>query len=446
MAFGGQFRREHLDESPDELNVAGDIAGNSPVPPAHGGRKTYNFYGETRIPIFSPDFKFPGFYALEFTAAARFEEFLNNDSNVLVPKVGMRWQPLDPQLTLRSTWGEGYRQPSLEELFGSPISTLEPSHDPMNGGAFEPETNTLIVSNRNLQPEDSRSFSAGVVYTPKYVPGLTLSIDFWDIERLGVVAAETADQVLQRELAGTLLPGESVERVAGKITRIIIPDENIGNQESRGFDFAVQYQRPTQWGTFTSITQATYLDEFLFHGFIFREFGPTDGNLAGRTTDVGASNEGWYKWKGTSQLEWTWNHLDLVGIARYIDGFHEFTPNLHQHWVPWTITFDVQASYDLTGLIPVETAPVPGYSKDAKAVARGKDGKATETAAEQTSNYGLSPWQHLLKGTVFTIGCNNVFNRQPPHAFGEGGNANGYPGFTYDATGRFVYARLTKKF
>src|SRR5437868_3775804 len=49
FAVGGQFRRENLDEAPDPLNVAGDIAGNSPVPPAHGGRKTYNFYGELRV-------------------------------------------------------------------------------------------------------------------------------------------------------------------------------------------------------------------------------------------------------------------------------------------------------------------------------------------------------------------------------------------------------------
>lgn len=446
FAVGGQWRRESLDENPDPLNIAGDIAGNSPVPPAHGSRKTYNFFGEMRIPVFSPEFHVPGAYALEFTAATRFEEFLNNDSNVLVPKFGMRWQPYSEELTIRSTWGEGYRQPSLEELFGSPVSTLEPSHDPMNGGAFEPETNTLIVSNSHLQPEDSRNFTAGIVYSPKYVPGLTMSVDFWDIERIGVVSAETADQVLQRELNGTLLPGESVERVAGKITRIIIPDENIGNQESRGFDFGLQYQKPTPYGTFTSVTQATYLDEFIFKGFRFAEFGQTDGNLAGRTTDVGASNEGWYKWKATSSLDWNWNHLDMVATARYIDGFHEFTPNIHPHWVKATLFFDVQASYDLTGLIPVETAPVPGYSKDPKAIVRGKDGKATETAREQTASFGISPWQQLLKGTIITIGCNDVFGQDPPHAFGEGGNAVSYPGFTYDNVGRFVYAKLTKKF
>src|SRR6266536_2935021 len=334
LAFGGQFRRESLKEEPDMLNLEGDIVGNSPVPPVRGGRKSYSLYAETRVPIFSPNYKVPGFYALEFTAGMRFEEFLNNDTNVLVPKVGMRWQPFDEQLTLRATWGEGFREPSLEELFGSPLSTLEPSHDPMKGGVFEPETNTLITSNPNLQPEDSRSFSGGVVYSPKYVPGLNLSVDFWDIERTGVVTAPLADQVLQRELTGTLLPGEKVERdIGGNITRILIRNKNIGNQEARGFDFGLYYQKPTPWGTFTSQTQATYLDEFIFQGFIFREFGPDNGNLAGRTTDPGTSNEGWYKWKGNSSLEWTWKGFDLYGIVLYTDGFHEFTQNLNPHWV-----------------------------------------------------------------------------------------------------------------
>ena len=450
LAFGGQFRRESLKENPDMLNVEGDIVGNSPVPPAVGGRKSYAFYAETKIPIFSPANAIPGFRSLEFTAAGRFEDFENNNTNVLVPKVGLRWQPFDEQLTLRATWGEGFREPSLEELFSSPVSTLEVSHDinPITHQAvFESETNVLITSNPRLQPEDSRSFSGGFVYTPKYVPGLNLSVDFWDIERTGVVGAPTADQVLARARAGALLPGESVERDAGGfITRILLSDQNLGSQEARGVDFGLNYQRPTPWGTFTSLTQVTYLDEFLFPQFIFQEFGPDNGNLAGRTTDPGASNEGWYKWKGTSQLDWAWKGFDLVTIVRYTDGFHEFTPNLHQHWVHQTVFIDVQASYDFTSLLPVETNPVPGYSKGEKEVVRGKDGAPTETASAQTSNYGRSVMDHLLRGTVLTIGCNDVFGQDPPKAYGEGGNAVGYPGFTYDATGRFVYGRLTKKF
>jgi hypothetical protein len=97
-------------------------------------------------------------------------------------------------------------------------------------------------------------------------------------------------------------------------------------------------------------------------------------------------------------------------------------------------------------LLPVEEQPVPGYSKGEKEVVRGKDGAPLETASAQTSKYGRTILDHLLRGTIITIGCNNIFGQDPPKAWGEGGNAVGYPGFTYDATGRFVYARLTKKF
>ncbi|MEO6970580.1 MAG: TonB-dependent receptor [Chthoniobacterales bacterium] len=441
FAFGTQFRRESLDEAPDAANVAGDVAGNSPVPAARGGRKSFAFYAETDIPIFSPELGVPFFHNLEFTAAGRFEDFRNNDSNVLVPKLGLRWQPLDEQLTIRATWGEGFREPSLEELYSPGISTLQVSHDPKNGGLFESETNVLISNNPQLQPEDSRSFSGGFVYTPKYVPGLNLSVDFWDIERTGVVAAPTADQVLQREFTNTLLPGESVERdQGGFITRILIPNQNLGSQTARGFDFGLQYQKETPWGTFTSLTQVTYLYEFLFPQF-------ESGNLAGRTTDEGASNEGYYKWKGDSRFDWAWKSFDILTTVHYIDGFREHLPDgVTSHYVHQTFTFDVQGSYDFGGLIPeVQNQPVPGYAKDAKEAMRSKDGKPVENALE-ASNYGLLSWQRWAKGTVLTLGCNNVFGQDPPFASGEGGNAVGYPGFTYDATGRFVYVRLTKKF
>jgi iron complex outermembrane recepter protein len=453
FAVGGQFRRETLEENPDMLNEEGDIVGNSPVNAARGGRKSYSLYAEARIPIFGPKMNIPGLHSLEFEDGVRFEEFLNNDTNVLVPKFGMRWQPFDEQLTIRSTWSEGYRQPSLEELFSAPISTLQGTRDPVTG-VSEPETNTLVQSNKNLQPEDSRSFSAGFVYTPKYVPGLNLSFDFWDTERTGIVAVPTAQQVLEREASGSLLPGEAVERDPNthQINRILLSNQNLGSQEARGYDFTVQYQKQTPWGTFTSLTQVTYLDEFLFPQFIQGEFGPTAGNLAGRTTDPATSNEGWYKWKGTTQLDWNWNHFDAIATARYIDGFHEFilnpfTDELRQHWVSQTWTLDLQATYDFTGLIPVEEKPVPGYSKDAKQLTRGKDGSMTEKASAQTANYAASDWRRvLLDGTSLTFGVNNVLDRDPPAANGEVGNGQNYPGFTYDATNRFWYVRLTKKF
>jgi hypothetical protein len=107
---------------------------------------------------------------------------------------------------------------------------------------------------------------------------------------------------------------------------------------------------------------------------------------------------------------------------------------------------DGQLSYDFTFVAPVETQPVPGYSKDAKDMERGKDGKAVESAPAQTANEGLPLWKRALNGTTITLGCNDIFGQDPPFASGQAGNGNGYPGFLYDSTGRFVYVQLTKKF
>ena len=72
---------------------------------------------------------------------------------------------------------------------------------PMAGGV-EPETTQEVDANRNLQPEDSRNFSAGFVYTPKWIKNwqpnatLTLSVDFWDVERTGVVTVPSAQSLV----------------------------------------------------------------------------------------------------------------------------------------------------------------------------------------------------------------------------------------------------------
>jgi hypothetical protein len=108
--------------------------------------------------------------------------------------------------------------------------------------------------------------------------------------------------------------------------------------------------------------------------------------------------------------------------------------------------FDGQLSYDFAFVPPVENQPVAGYSKDARDVTPGKDGKTTESAVRQTVSIALPLWKQVLNGTAITIGCNDIFGTDSPKAHGFGDNSTGYPGFIYDATGRFVYLSLTKKF
>ena len=107
--------------------------------------------------------------------------------------------------------------------------------------------------------------------------------------------------------------------------------------------------------------------------------------------------------------------------------------------------FDAQATHDFTFAAPVEAQPVAGYSKDSDETVRGNDGRAG--APTQTASFAKAGWKNWLNNTSITIGCNNVFGQDPPKAYGNFlSNAYGYPGSIYDATGRFVYVSLKKKF
>ncbi len=468
FAFGAGFRNESLRAEPDDQGRLKQEAGVGQSPVVGAGRKDYDFYGELLVPITSPEMNIPGLHSLEFTYSGRYEAFENNDTNVLVPKVGMRYQPFDDQLTIRSTWGEGFLEPNLFQLYGGAAFILAPTslNGLIPGGTAEPETTEEVDSNKNLQPEDSRTWTGGIVYTPKWIPAgtLTLSIDLWDIERSGVVVVPGAQEVVRRVLSGHPLPGEEaiIDTNSGTVTFLKTTYANAGRENARGVDLGLQYQLQTPYGTFTSLTQATYLDSFIFQPSSVaraREVSgttntqPFEGAFFGAVT----GGDGWVKWKGIQRVLWSWNNFEVSWALHYFDGFHEKrvgpaitlagqgVATLDEHWVEQTYFQDAQASYDLVFTAPVESQPVAGYSKDAKEVVRGKDGKAVE--AGQTANYSMPCWKNILNNTKITVGVNNIFSSDPPKQFGiASGNSTGYPGFQYDNLGRFLYVELKKKF
>jgi len=71
---------------------------------------------------------------------------------------------------------------------------------------------------------------------------------------------------------------------------------------------------------------------------------------------------------------------------------------------------------------------------------------AVTSAVSQTVSVPLPLWKQVLIGTAITLGRNNIFGTDPTKAYGFGENSFGYPAFICDATGRFVYISLTKKF
>src|SRR5213596_2800293 len=295
LAFGGVFSRESYQVDPDDQNRLGENAGVGMLEVVKAGRKSWGIYAETLIPVFSPKFNIPGFYSLEFSAGVRYSEWLNNDTNAAVPKVGVRWQPFDESLTLRSTWGEGFLEPSGVQLYGPRRFLLGPAHfvgcaptalfgpcgsdsNPVQD-VVEPETVIEQLPNKNLHPEHDRSWTGGIVYTPKWIPPkwgtLTLTVDFWDVERSGVAMYLSPSSIISGYNAGifpgVVLPAQPTLSTGpavlfdpeGNYAGVTSPYINGGRTRTNGVDLGLQHQIETDIGTFSLLTRWSYLNEMV---------------------------------------------------------------------------------------------------------------------------------------------------------------------------------------
>jgi len=485
LAFGGSFNREtYIIDVDDQIRLENDVQS------IEAGRKSWGIYAETLIPIFSPKWNIPGFHSLEFSAGVRYDEWLNNDTNAAVPKFGVRWQPFDESLTLRSTWGEGFLEPSMVQLYGperfllapvggttcAPVSVFGPcgsANNPVQD-IGNPETTVEQLPNRNLHPEHDRTWTGGIVYTPKWIPAkwgtLTLTIDLWDVERSGVAMFFAPNTIVGTYNADgfplslavispnkpTLATGPALLfDQQGGFSGVTTPYINGGRIRDNGVDLGAQYQIETGYGTFSLLSRWSYLNEFVvnYPGQRPRQVSGSSssewyiGSFFGDTTNPQA----WLKWRGDTTIDWTWHNWDMNWTWHFLDGYWEQIDAVQlspsglnkRHWVDATNFIDAQLSYTLIFTPPVEAAPVPGYSKGGKEVV----GKEKETPPVP---YAMPCWKNILNNTTLTVGVTDIFGADPPKSFGLNtgafSNSVGYPGGLYDNLGQFWYVRMIKKF
>ena len=90
----------------------------------------------------------------------------------------MRWQPLDPKwigaITLRGSYTEAFHAPTLLELTPASTQNFAQVHDPFSIFT-DPQIEQRFIGNPNLHPEVAYEWTYGIVYSPKWIKGLTLS-------------------------------------------------------------------------------------------------------------------------------------------------------------------------------------------------------------------------------------------------------------------------------
>lgn len=446
IALGAEYRRDYLDVLPDRGFQTGDGFGQGgPTTPVSGSTDVYEIFGELQIPLIQDR---PFIENLSVEGAYRYSEY-STDVTTDTYKLASEWSP-SQDLRFRGSYQRAVRAPNVVELFSSqsiglfdlnqganglydpcsgtnPAATLEQCArtgvTPAQYGriADNPagQFNALFGGNPNLDPEKSDTYAFGVIATPSFLPGLNLTIDYFDIsveDAIGTIPPSQAlDQCLttgdptfcnliNRGEGGTLWANPTGFIVATNINTGSLETSGVDLNVNYGFEFA-DYGMESLPGGLSFDLVATWLDKFKVTDFPGAE--PYDcvgfyGSTCGTPTP---------EWRHKLRMSWNtpWD-LSLTGTWRYFD------------------SVNIDSSSDQPSL-------------------SGSFADINKTLDSQ-NYFDLAAFYTFTENTRFRAGVNNIFDEEPPltAAAGAGfGNGNTYPQ-VYDALGRYIFAGVTVDF
>lgn len=306
VAFGGEYRREFYRVNADPYGAGvSDISPNSQDYPAdpllnstlgsnwaagnykngRGKYEVYEGYVEVDLPLLNSD----SIGRANLNGAARATHY-STSGTVWTWKVGGTWDtPLDG-VRLRAVTSRDVRAPNLSELFAAPTVTTVPNfNDPFRNQAVQIFQNT--VGNPALQPEVARNTELGIVLArPSWLPGLSLSFDYYHIKLDGVVSTLSADQIVRFCFDGNQAFCGGFQLDGAQGTNFVnVQPFNLASWKTSGFDIeaSYQWQQPLGLpGNFTVRALATHIQEFIVSAGI-AGVDPVDqaGNNTGATPD-----------------------------------------------------------------------------------------------------------------------------------------------------------------
>lgn len=463
FAAGVEFRRETFEDDRDPrldgtitfTNAANgdffgsDVLGSSPSPDTSGNREVYSAFAEALIPIVSDDMDIPLINELELQLAARFEDF-SDSSSAFVPRAALAWRPF-PDLLLRGAWSQGFRAPNLVQIndqgttrSNSVIRAVECVAEIIAGIEDDvPDCGTqgtidFREGGPQLEPEDTESINFGVVLTPSFIPGLTITADYWEVKQEGLVGIFGNQNNLLLDLLlrlqGSFNPnvvrdaptqddldlyaGTGINP-AGELQQILNPYTNLDQRTSEGVDFSVLYEFGTSFGEFDFQVNAARLIGFE------QQAGPLADQLFTELTPL------------LNQIP-ELSTGDVAALQPF--GFGEL------------LEIDGRPKWRLSGSAAFESGPVrvnlfgryvgrvfdPGAQQDDTA-------EFFEVDDWFTLNFGISYTienDTALDGTRLRFGVNNIFNEDPPLA----DESYGFYGSLHSARGRQFSFDIRKNF
>jgi outer membrane receptor protein involved in Fe transport len=454
VALGIDYRRESLGLTVDALTAAGDISGSGgATPPAAGAYDVKEAYGELRAPLVQD---MPFFKLLEVDAGYRFSEY-SSSGGVSTYKIQLEWAPTE-DVRFRGGFNRAVRAPNVVELFTPQVFNLFAGNDPCAGKVILPgspsyagcvatgatpaqlaagsipvcpagQCQEITGGNPALKPETADTYTAGVVFTPHWVPGLSLSVDYFDINVVNVIeeglgGAEV--EISQCVATSSPLYCNLIHRdpVLGSIWanggEVSVTEVNAGALSTNGVDFELNYRTKfTDWGlpawgslnlnfvgTYTASLTTTPIS------------GGGSYNCAGLYGVVCTTPDP--TWRSKVRLTWTPQNVPATLSLqwRYIGG----------------VGLDVDTTNPFLAVY-------------------GNIDDTAESHIPAFSYFDLSGTWKVKDRYTFRAGINNLFGKSPPVMDTENlgisaipfGNANTYPNL-YDSLGRTIFVGVTADF
>ena len=316
VAVGFESRWEELSGSRTPETLAGGFALPVFVSDLSGDFDVQEGFGEVALPLLDID----DAVTLDFNGAARYSDY-SSSGGIWSWKLGGTARIVN-DILLRVTRSRDIRSPSINELFSQRSINIgpvvdDPSLRPPNAGpgynANPAQVTSFTGGNPDLVPETSSTLTFGGSISPSFVPGLSLSVDYYDIEIEGAIVALSRDAVVQSCAGGNQDACDRVIRDSnGTITTIFSGFQNVASFETSGIDFEVSYLRPLWNGNLRLRALANYVEKFVFDDGISRV------DTAG---DVGSSTPNAIpKWRANASVAYDADEFGTYARVRYVDG------------------------------------------------------------------------------------------------------------------------------
>jgi iron complex outermembrane recepter protein len=453
--IGAEWRDVTEVTNPDEEFQTGDLAGTGgDILPTSGGIISREVFAEGRMPLIEDHFLAQ---SLAIEAGYRYSDY-NLGFKTNTYKFGVEYSPIS-DVRLRGSFQRAVRAPNVTELFTPQAVVLDGTSDPCAGTPAQLATRGITVAqcvaagvpaaafgtvlpntasqyqgklggNPALQPETALTSSFGIGWTPSYVPGLRVQVDYFDIKIENVITNIGGSAILTQCVNNGQFCN-SIHRDANNslwLSQAGFVDDpllNIGQFETRGIDLDVSYGFDIgPAGKIRTNLVGTYVDEYKVTPLASNPSTAFDcAGLYGITCSSGAATGNpIFRWRHTLRTTWStpWQGLDVTASWRYF------------------------SAMKLDSLSPQAT-----LSGAPATVANG--GISSSDAAIKAYNYlDLSAAVKLADRITFRVGVNNVFDKDPPIIGGTNlpgvvGNGNTFPQ-VYDALGRFIFGQITAQF